>query len=184
MSIHSKALSLRINGKQIGPLPVPDNLMMIDFLHEYLDLTGSRLGCGQGVCYACVVILDQPDGSSEEVRSCITGAHFFEGKTVRTIEGHAQRNDKGDIVALAPIQQKFLEHYSFQCGYCTPGFVNAATVLLESLRRAPIARDQVDDTISAALNAHICRCTGYVRYFEAVKEVVLSTPGLVKESRR
>ncbi|MES2069473.1 MAG: (2Fe-2S)-binding protein [Pseudomonadota bacterium] len=176
-------LSLNINGKAVGPIQVPEGLMMIDFLHEYLDLTGSRLGCGQGVCRACVVILDKPDGSSEEVRSCITGAHFFKDKKVRTIEGIAQRNDKGEVTVLSPIQQKFLEHFSFQCGYCTPGFVNAATVLLESLKRSPVAKAQLDETITEALNDHICRCTGYVRYFEAVKDVALRTPGLVKDAK-
>ncbi|OEZ62451.1 MULTISPECIES: (2Fe-2S)-binding protein [unclassified Duganella] len=181
MSIATKPITLTINGKQAGPVQVPEGVMMIDFLHEYLDLTGSRLGCGQGVCHACVVILDKADGTSEEVRSCITGAHFFDGKKVRTVEGHAKLNDKGEVVALSPVQQKFLEHFSFQCGYCTPGFVNAATVLLERLKRAPVSRDQIDETITESLNAHICRCTGYVRYFEAVKDVVLNTPGLVKE---
>lgn len=183
MSIVSKPITLTVNGKQVGPMPVPEGLMLIDFLHEYLDLTGSRLGCGQGVCHACVVILDKADGSSEEVRSCITGAHYFDGKKIRTVEGHAKRNDKGEVVSLSPIQQKFLEHFSFQCGYCTPGFVNAATVLLERLKREPVARDKVEQTISDSLNAHICRCTGYVRYFEAVKEVVMTTPGLVKEGK-
>ncbi len=183
MSIATKPITLTINGKTVGPLPAPEGLMMIDFLHEYLDLTGSRLGCGQGVCHACVVILDKPDGTSEEVRSCITGAHFFDGKKVRTVEGHAKLNDKGEVVALSPVQQKFLEHFSFQCGYCTPGFVNAATVLLERLKRTPVSRDQIDATITESLNAHICRCTGYVRYFEAVKDVVLNTPGLVKEGK-
>ncbi|MES2104472.1 MAG: (2Fe-2S)-binding protein [Pseudomonadota bacterium] len=181
--IPSQDLSLDINGKAVGPMPVPEGLMMIDFLHEYLGLTGSRLGCGQGVCRACVVILDKPDGSSEEVRSCITGAHFFKGKKVRTIEGIAQRNDKGEVTGLSPIQQKFLEHFSFQCGYCTPGFVNAATVLLEKLKRTPVARGKLDETITDALNDHICRCTGYVRYFEAVRDVALTTPGLVKDAK-
>ncbi|MBV6322193.1 (2Fe-2S)-binding protein [Duganella violaceipulchra] len=183
MSIATKPITLTVNGKTVGPLPAPEGLMMIDFLHEYLDLTGSRLGCGQGVCHACVVILDKSDGTSEEVRSCITGAHFFDGKKVRTVEGHAKLNDKGEVVALSPVQQKFLEHFSFQCGYCTPGFVNAATVLLERLKRTPVGRDQIDETITESLNAHICRCTGYVRYFEAVKDVVLNTPGLVKEGK-
>jgi len=182
-SISTQPIALNINGKNIGPMDVPENLMMIDFLHEYLDLTGSRLGCGQGICHACVVILDKPDGTSEEVRSCITGAHFFKDKKVRTVEGHAKRDEKGEVVALSAIQQKFLEHYSFQCGYCTPGFVNAATVLVEKLKRQPITREQVDETITAGLNDHICRCTGYVRYFQAVKDVVLTTPGLVKEGK-
>ncbi|RKE39217.1 aerobic-type carbon monoxide dehydrogenase small subunit (CoxS/CutS family) [Paraburkholderia sp. BL23I1N1] len=175
-------VSVKVNGEIVGPTDVPAGLMMIDFLHEYLHLTGSRLGCGQGICHACVVIVDKPDGTSEEVRTCITGANFFQGKTIRTIEGHAKRNEAGEVVELSPIQQKFLEHFSFQCGYCTPGFVNAATVLIECLKRQPIGKDQVEQTITEALNDHICRCTGYVRYYEAVKEVVMTTPGLVKEA--
>ncbi|CAE6805250.1 MULTISPECIES: (2Fe-2S)-binding protein [Paraburkholderia] len=175
-------VSVKVNGEIVGPTDVPAGLMMIDFLHEYLHLTGSRLGCGQGICHACVVIVDKPDGTSEEVRTCITGANFFHGKTIRTIEGHAKRNEAGEVVELSPIQQKFLEHFSFQCGYCTPGFVNAATVLIERLKRQPIAKDKVEQTITEALNDHICRCTGYVRYYEAVKEVVMTTPGLVKDA--
>ncbi|HKT99364.1 MAG TPA: (2Fe-2S)-binding protein [Paraburkholderia sp.] len=177
-----KALSLTINGKVVGPMQVPEGLMMIEFLHEYAGLTGSRLGCGQGICHACVVILDKPDGSSEEMRTCITGAHFFNGRSIRTIEGHAKRNEAGEVVELSPIQQKFLDHFSFQCGYCTPGFVNAATVLLERLKREPIAKADVERTIMTALDGHICRCTGYVRYYEAVKDVVMTTPGLVKDA--
>jgi aerobic-type carbon monoxide dehydrogenase small subunit (CoxS/CutS family) len=183
MSIPTRPITLTVNGKATAPAQVPEGLMMIDFLHEYLGLTGSRLGCGQGVCHACVVIVDKPGGGSEEVRSCITGAHFFNDKKVRTIEGHAQRNDKGEITALSPIQQKFLEHFSFQCGYCTPGFVNAATVFLEKLKRQPVTRAQLEPAIDEALNDHICRCTGYVRYFEAVRDLVLQTPGLLKDGK-
>ncbi len=182
LDMRAQALSLKVNGRNVGPLQVPAGLMMIDLLHEYLDLTGSRLGCGQGVCHACVVILDKPDGTSEEIRTCITGAHFFDGKSIRTIEAHAQRNEQGEVVALSPIQQKFLEHFSFQCGYCTPGFVNAATVLIERLKRQPVTRDKLEETITEALNDHICRCTGYVRYYEAVKDAVLTMPGLVKDA--
>jgi aerobic-type carbon monoxide dehydrogenase small subunit (CoxS/CutS family) len=181
--IATQPLSLNVNGKDVGPMPVPEGLMMIDFLHEYLGLTGSRLGCGQGICHACVVILDKPDGGSEEVRTCITGAHYFQGRKIRTVEGHAVRNDKGEVTALSPVQQKFLEHFSFQCGYCTPGFVNAATILVERLKRHPVARDHLEQVITEALDPHICRCTGYVRYFEAVKDVVLNTPGLLLETK-
>jgi aerobic-type carbon monoxide dehydrogenase small subunit (CoxS/CutS family) len=180
MKIENIPLTLSINGKQVGPMPVPEGLPMIDFLHEYAGLTGSRLGCGQGVCRACTVIVDRPDGGSEEMRTCITGAHYFEGKKIRTIEGHAQRDDKGEIKALSPVQQKFLEHFSFQCGYCTPGFVNAATVLLEDLKRAPVERAQLESRIETALGDHICRCTGYVRYYQAVRDLALGAPGLVK----
>jgi xanthine dehydrogenase YagT iron-sulfur-binding subunit len=182
MDFRTQAISLKVNGRDVGPVHAPAGLMMIDLLHEYLELTGSRLGCGQGICHACVVILDKPDGTSEEIRTCITGANYFDGKSIRTIEGHAQRNEHGEVVALSPIQQKFLEHFSFQCGYCTPGFVNAATVLIERLKRQPVARDKVEETITEALNDHICRCTGYVRYYEAVKDVVMTMPGLVKDA--
>jgi aerobic-type carbon monoxide dehydrogenase small subunit (CoxS/CutS family) len=97
------------------------------------------------------------------------------------VEGHAQRNQRGEVVALSPVQQKFLEHYSFQCGYCTPGFVNAATVLVERLKRAPVPRKEVQATVAAALEPHICRCTGYVRYYQAVRDVILTTPGLTRD---
>ena len=109
--------------------------MMQDFLHEYLDLTGSRMGCGQGICHACTVIVEKDDGSLDEMRTCITGAHWFEGKKVRTVEGHAKRDASGAITELSPVQQAFIEHFSFQCGYCTPGFVTGATVLIDQLKR-------------------------------------------------
>lgn len=176
----TRPLQLTINGQQVGPLEVPEGLMMLDFLHEYVGLTGSRMGCGIGVCRACVIIVDFPGGRSEEMRTCISTAHSFAGKRIRTVEGHARRNEKGEVVALSPIQQKFLEHYSFQCGYCTPGFVNGATVLIERLQREPVARSRVEAVIVEALDEHLCRCTGYVRYYEAIKDLILSTPGLTK----
>ncbi|MFS6809950.1 2Fe-2S iron-sulfur cluster-binding protein, partial [Staphylococcus aureus] len=70
-----------------------------------------------------------------------------------------------------------LEHFSFQCGYCTPGFVIGATALLERLAKTPIPVADVEKTITESLGIHLCRCTGYVRYFAAVKDVILHTPG-------
>lgn len=179
-SIRTLPLTLHINGRAQAPVEVPEDMMLVDVLHEYLGLTGTRFGCGQGVCRACTVIVDDEHGP-REVRSCITGAHYFNGKRIRTVEGHAKRDDSGKIVELSPVQQAFLDHFSFQCGYCTPGFVNATTVLLESLAKQPIASAQVEDTITEALNPHLCRCTGYVRYYQAVKQLVLETPGLVSD---
>jgi aerobic-type carbon monoxide dehydrogenase small subunit (CoxS/CutS family) len=155
-------------------------MMMLDFLHEYLNLTGSRMGCGQGICHACTVIVEGADGRLEEERTCIAGAHSFAGKSVKTIEGHAEHDASGKIVKLTPIQQAFMEHFAFQCGYCTPGFVTGATILLDRLARTPVARKDVEQAITQALDNHLCRCTGYVRYFEAVRRVVLETPGLVR----
>jgi aerobic-type carbon monoxide dehydrogenase small subunit (CoxS/CutS family) len=179
VTLPTTPLSLVVNGRQVGPIEVPDNLMMVDFLHEYLNLTGSRMGCGQGVCWACTIMLEQDDGSHREIRSCITGAHFFAGRNITTIEGHAERDADGNVTALSPVQQAFIEHFSFQCGYCTPGFVTGATVLIERLKREPVARADIERTIDEALAPHVCRCTGYVRYYEAVRSVILDTPGLV-----
>lgn len=172
-------LKLNINGRSYGPIDVPDDMMLIEVLHEYLGFTGTRFGCGQGECGACTVIVDDARGP-REVRSCITGAHYFADKPIRTVEGHARRDKAGEILELSPVQQAFLDHFSFQCGYCTPGFVNAATVLLEKLAKSPVRKEDLEDTITAALNPHLCRCTGYVRYYQAVKDLVLATPRLVK----
>lgn len=179
MTLATKKLQLTVNGKAIDPVDVPETMMMQDFLYEYLNLTGSRMGCGQGICHACTVIVEE-DGALREMRTCITGAHWFAGKKVRTVEGHATRDASGAITALSPVQQAFIEHFSFQCGYCTPGFVTGATVLMDELKRKPVRRADLEKTISDALDTHICRCTGYVRYFEAVRDLILKTPGLVK----
>jgi aerobic-type carbon monoxide dehydrogenase small subunit (CoxS/CutS family) len=176
----TRPLSLTVNGKQIGPIDVPDDMMMQDFLHEYLNLTGSRMGCGEGVCHACTVILENSDGRLEEHRTCISTANFFAGKSVKTIEGHAERDASGKVVKLTDVQQAFMKHFAFQCGYCTPGFVTVTTVLMDRLKRAPVARKDLERTITQALDAHLCRCTGYVRYYEAVREVILAAPGLVR----
>lgn len=178
--LRTRPLTLHINGRTHGPVDIPEDMMLVDVLHEYLGLTGTRFGCGQGVCRACTVIVDDEHGP-REVRSCITGAHYFDGKRIRTVEGHARRDVNGAITELSPVQQAFLDHFSFQCGYCTPGFVNAATVLIERLKKAPVDQQQVEATISEALEPHLCRCTGYVRYYQAVKELVLKTPGLVRD---
>jgi aerobic-type carbon monoxide dehydrogenase small subunit (CoxS/CutS family) len=185
LPIRTRPLTLKVNGRAYGPIDVPEDMMLVDVLHEYLGLTGTRLACGQGECRACTVIVDDdtPDGSRgpREMRSCITGAHYFADKPIRTIEGHARRDESGRIVELSKVQQAFLDHFSFQCGYCTPGFVNAATVLLETLAKTPVSKSRVEATILDALDPHLCRCTGYVRYYEAVKQLVLETPGLVRE---
>jgi aerobic-type carbon monoxide dehydrogenase small subunit (CoxS/CutS family) len=180
MSLATRPLSLTVNGKKVGPVDVPDGLMMLDFLNEYLNLTGARLGCGQGICRACAIIIDNPDGRSDEIRTCINTAHSFAGRSLRTVEAQAERDSDGNVVKLSPIQQAFIEHFWFQCGYCTPGFVTAATVLIERLKREPVPRKDLEQTISGALGNHICRCTGYVRYYEAVRDVILTMPGLLR----
>lgn len=175
-------VEMTINGDKIGPREVPEDLMLLEFLQEYLNLTGTRYGCGQGVCRACAVLHDGP-GGSEALPSCVTGVAWATGRSFRTIEGHAQRDADGEVTQLAPVQEAFLDHFSFQCSYCTPGMVAAATALLERLEREPIARDDVEEAVVGAMNRNICRCTGYVRYLEATKALVLDTPGLTYEGQ-
>ncbi len=163
-------LSLTINGAPYGPLEVRDELSMNDFLREYLGLTGTKFGCGIAQCLSCAVIVDNPDGTSQTSPTCVVPAAAFAGKSIRTIESHARNGQ------LSELQKAFVEHFSFQCGYCTPGFVNEGQVLLERLERAPIARADLDKTIVEALDGHLCRCTGYVKYHEAVRAVILANP--------
>jgi xanthine dehydrogenase YagT iron-sulfur-binding subunit len=170
----TRSIGMTVNGAKVGPHEIPDGLSMNDYLREYLNLTGTKFGCGVGACSACVVILDAADGTSSTVHTCITGADFFDGKSVRTIEGVAAQG------RLTAVQQAFLDHFAFQCGYCTPGFVNAAQVLVESLARAPVAKAEVEARIVEAMDGHICRCTGYVRYYAALREVILADPKLTR----
>lgn len=165
-------ITLTVNGRQTGPHTIPASLAMVDFLHDFLGLTGTKFGCGIGICHACVVIVDAPDGTSRTMRTCISGAADFAGKQIRTIEGHAQAG------RLSDIQQAFVDRFAFQCGYCTSGFVNAATCLLEDLARSPVSREGLEARIEAALGAHICRCTGYARYYAAVRDLILADPKL------
>lgn len=174
----SRPVTMTINGQKIGPIQVPNGLMLIEFLHEYLNLTGTKFGCGAGVCHACTILVDKPDGTTDVVRSCINAVERFDGQNIRTIEGHAKRNDDNEIVEFSAVQQAFLEHFSFQCGWCTSGFVNEATALVERLQKNPIPESDVETVIEEALGDHVCRCTGYVKYYSAVKDVILNTKGL------
>lgn len=179
MTIETRPLSLTINGREVHSPDVPVGLPMIEFLHEYLDLTGTHFGCGQGVCHACTVVEVRSDGTTQESRTCIFDAHFFAGRTIVTIEGQAETDEHGSVVRLTPVQQAFIDHFAFQCGYCTPGFVAGATVFIDRLKQHPVQRAELEAAIEDALEPHICRCTGYVRYYEAVREVAVATPGCV-----
>lgn len=161
-------LKLTINGLAYGPVDVRDDLSMNDFLREHLGLTGTKFGCGAAQCLSCAIIVDNPDGTSRTSPTCVVPAAAFNGQTIRTIEGHAKNGE------LTTLQKAFVTHFSFQCGYCTAGFVNEGQVLLERLAKAPVARADIDKTIREALDGHLCRCTGYVKYHEAMRDVILA----------
>jgi aerobic-type carbon monoxide dehydrogenase small subunit (CoxS/CutS family) len=163
-------LALTINGRAYGPVEVRDELSMNDFLREYLGLTGTKFGCGVAQCLSCAVIVDNPDGTSHTSPTCVVPAVNFAGKSIRTVEGHAKGGE------LTPLQKRFIEHFAFQCGYCAPGFLNEGQVLLERLANKKVARADLEKTIAEALDGHLCRCTGYVKYHEAVRDVILADP--------
>jgi aerobic-type carbon monoxide dehydrogenase small subunit (CoxS/CutS family) len=164
------AISLTINGLPHGPIEVRDDLSMNDFLREILGMTGTKFGCGAGQCLSCAVIVDRPDGTSYTNPTCIVPAVDFDGMSIRTVESHARDGE------LSVLQKAFIAHFAFQCGYCTAGFLNESQVLLERLAAAPIPRENLEQTILEALDGHLCRCTGYVRYHHAVRDVILSDP--------
>ena len=99
-------LSVTINGRAYGPREVRDELSMNDFLREYLGLTGTKFGCGAAQCLSCAVIIDNPDGTSHTSPTCVVSAASFNGKAIRTIEGHAKNGE------LSVLQKSFIEHLS------------------------------------------------------------------------
>src|SRR3979490_780722 len=163
-------LRITINGRAHGPMDVRDELTMNDFLREHLGMTGTKFGCGAAQCLSCAVIVDNPDGTCFTSPTCFVSAGSFDGKAVRTVEGHAKDGE------LSTLQKAFIAHFAFQCGYCTAGFLNEGQVLLERLAKAAVARDELEATIADALDGHLCRCTGYIKYHEAVRDVILADP--------
>ncbi|MDP6085895.1 MAG: (2Fe-2S)-binding protein [Nitrospinota bacterium] len=127
---------------------------MADFLREDLRLTGTHVGCEQGVCGACTVLLD-----GEPVRSCLLLAAQAEGRSVETVEGLAPPEGP-----LHPIQEAFHIHHALQCGFCTPGFLMTLKAALSE------ARDWTRDEIRELLSGNICRCTGYHHIVDAVEK--------------
>lgn len=127
--------------------------LLADFLRQDLGLTGTHVGCEQGVCGACTILLN-----GEAVRSCITLAVQADGGSVTTIEGIAPSPGE-----LHPIQQAFWEHHALQCGFCTPGFVISAYALLRDNPRP--TRSEIRESLSG----NICRCTGYKNIITAVE---------------
>lgn len=145
------AIELTVNGKPCAGVVEP-RLSLADFLRDHLGLTGTHLGCEQGICGSCTVLFN-----GETVRSCLLFAIQANGGEVQTVEGLAKNGD-----ALHPIQQGFMEQLGFQCGFCTPGFLMTA---YELLRENPSPSEA---EIREHLSGNICRCTGYQNIVAAV----------------
>jgi xanthine dehydrogenase YagT iron-sulfur-binding subunit len=128
---------------------------LLDALREHLGLTGAKKGCDQGTCGACTVWVD-----GRRVLACLTLAVTCEGREVTTIEGLA-----GEDGSLHPMQQAFIEHDAFQCGYCTPGQIMSAVKLLEE------GNASSDEDIAEFMSGNICRCAAYPQIRAAIREV-------------
>jgi aerobic-type carbon monoxide dehydrogenase small subunit (CoxS/CutS family) len=146
-------LSLKINGRAHGPMDVRDDLTMNDFLREHLGMTGTKFGCGAAQCLSCAVIVDNPDGTSYTSPTCVVAAANFNGKAIRTVEGHAKNGE------LSALQKAFIEHFAFQCGYCTPrlperGPGSAGAAREESRRTGRPREDHYRGTRRASVPLH------------------------------
>jgi carbon-monoxide dehydrogenase small subunit len=158
-------LTLTINGAMRRGEIEPRTLLS-DFIRHEVGLTGTHVGCEQGSCGACTVLMD-----GEPVRSCLMLAVQADGRELRTVEGLG-----GADGALSPLQQAFKEHHAAQCGFCTPGFLIVATALLE---RNPSPDEQ---EIRRELSGNLCRCTGYEAIVDAVLSLARASRAVVGEA--
>jgi len=148
-----QTIHVTVNGR-IYEEDVEPRLLLSHFLRENIGLTGTHVGCVVGECGACSILFD-----NKLVKSCLHFAVQADGREITTIEGLAKNGE------LSSIQEAFVKHYAFQCGYCTPGMVLASYALL---RDHP---DPSEEKIRKALAGNLCMCTGYVQIVEAVKDV-------------
>ena len=150
-TVSARSISVTINGTTYER-EVEARKLLIHFIRDDLDLTGSHIGCDTGNCGACSVIVD-----GTLTKSCMMLAVQADGSSVETVEGLADGDE------LNKLQQSFKDHHALQCGYCTPGMLMSATALLRQNPRPS------EDEIKKGLQGNICRCTGYWNIFEAVK---------------
>ena len=151
---NSVPVTLTVNGKR-HVLALDLRSTLLDVLREHLDLTGTKKGCDQGQCGACTVLID-----GRRVVSCLTLAVTKDGASVTTIEGLAKNG------GLHPLQQAFIDHDAFQCGYCTPGQIcSAAGLIAEGRARTP-------NEIRELMSGNICRCGAYTNIVAAIQQVM------------
>jgi aerobic-type carbon monoxide dehydrogenase small subunit (CoxS/CutS family) len=150
-AVVSRTIAVEVNGTRYER-DVEARRLLIHFVRDDLDLTGSHVGCDTGNCGACTMIVD-----GTLVKSCMMLAVQADGARIETVEGLAADGE------LTSLQQAFTDHHALQCGYCTPGMLMSAKYLLERNPRPS------DEEIRKAIQGNICRCTGYVNIVEAIK---------------
>ena len=145
-----KTISVEVNGTTYER-EVEARRLLVHFLRDDLDLTGTHVGCDTGNCGACSVIVD-----GTLLKSCMMLAILADGASIETVEGLGADGE------LAPLQQAFGEHHALQCGYCTPGMLMSAKALLDE------NPEPTEGEIRRAIQGNICRCTGYVNIVDAI----------------
>ena len=154
-----KAINLNVNGVSHTD-EVEPRMLLVHYLRDVLELTGTHVGCETSLCGACTVMLD-----GQAVKSCTVFAVQADGSSVTTIEGLAKNGE------LHPVQEGFWERHGLQCGYCTPGMIVTAAQLLD--RNASPSREE----ICHGLEGNLCRCTGYQHIIEAVEYAAKKAAG-------
>ena len=157
MSPLKHTANLIINGEP-HEVVVESRETLLDVMREKLLLTGTKKGCDEGDCGACTVLMD-----GSPVNSCLVLAVEADGKEILTIEGLAHGSE------LHPLQEAFVKRGSVQCGYCTPGMLMSAKALLDE------NSDPTEEEIKQAIAGNLCRCTGYVKIIDAIKEAARSS---------
>ncbi|HSA81312.1 MAG TPA: (2Fe-2S)-binding protein [Geminicoccaceae bacterium] len=150
------SVSMTVNGQAVTR-DVEPRTLLVEFLRQYLDLTGTHVGCDTSQCGACVVHID-----GQSVKSCTVLALQAQGRQVTTIEGLAKNGE------LHPMQEAFREHHGLQCGFCTPGMIMSA---IDLVQRNPSASEQ---EIREWLEGNLCRCTGYHNIVKAIQAAAQS----------
>ena len=159
-------MPITINGTAVPP-PDDPRVSLLDLLRESLHLTGTKKGCNQGACGACTVLAD-----GERIIACLSLAVQYEGRSITTIEG------LGEGGALHPLQQAFVEHDGFQCGYCTPGQICSAVGMMAEIRRGAPSHVTVDlsadamhssrDELRERMSGNLCRCGAHNGIIDAI----------------
>ncbi len=147
-------LTLTINGTSHA-LRLDPRTTLLDLLREHLDLTGTKKGCDQGQCGACTILVD-----GRRINSCLTFAAMYDGAQITTIEGLAENG------TLHPLQQAFIDHDAFQCGYCTPGQICSGVALMTE------GRARTPEEIRELMSGNICRCGAYTNIVAAIQQAM------------
>ena len=161
-----RLVQLRVNGEQYDVVVSP-NETLVEVLRERLELMGTKIGCGEGACGTCTVLLD-----GRPIRSCLTLAVEVQGKEIVTIEGLAEDGQ------LHPVQKAFIEHGATQCGFCSPAMILTSKALLDENPHPTEAE------VRHAISGVVCRCTGYTKIVEAVMAAADSLQGEGKHNGR